>query len=170
MKPGHIYDWASIFLSGDVILISVSLKTTKSKILGATCIFLAVVIGILLFIFGGKGNETVSEAVSRYVIDNDSRRSFLASKGIETGDEPESVKDILFPDEFDEILSEYNELQQKSGFDIEPYLGKTVKKYVYKVTNYENEKEVYASLYVYNDTVIAADISSYTDSWQKGID
>ncbi len=170
MKPGHIFDWASIFLSGDVILITASLKTTKSKVLGTVSIILAIIIGVLLFCFNGNGDKTASETISRHVIDNDSRKTYLASKGIKTANEPDSVTEILIPNEFDDILNGYNELQLKSGLDISPFLGKTVKKYVYKVTNYENEDEIYATLYVYNDTVIAEDISSYKDSWQRSID
>ncbi len=170
MKPGHIYDWASIFLSGDGILIAASLKTTKSRILGTVSIILAIIIGTLLFCFGGNSDKNASETISRHVTDNDSRKTYLASKGLKTADEPDSVTDILIPDEFDEVLNGYNELQLESGFDISPYLGKTVKKYVYKVTNYEDGDEIYAALYVYNDTVIAADISSYKDSWQRSID
>ncbi len=92
---------------------------------------------------------------------------YIASKGFKTAGEPSSVEEILLPEEFDEILSEYNEIQKKSGFDISPYLGKNVKKYVYPV---EGEPETYATLYIYENTIIAADISSYTEGWQRAID
>ena len=158
------------FIERDDILVTATVKTTKTKAIGVISIVLAAVIGVILFCFGGKGGDEIEEAVSRHVTDNDSRRSFMESMGWETEDEPESVSEIFIPDEFDEILEKYNEIQIQSGFDLSPYLGKTVKKYVYKVMNYGDEDEIYAALYVYNDTVIAADISSYKDSWQRSID
>ncbi len=151
-------------------MITASVKTTKMKVLGTLCVILAVIIAIILFFFGGKGPETSEETVSRHVTDNLSRRDFIASKGWETEEEPSSIIEISLPAEFDDVLTKYNELQLSSGMDLTPYLGKTVTQYSYKVTNCSESDEVYATLYVYNGTVIAADIASKTDSWQRSID
>ena len=67
----------------------------------------------------------------------------------------------------DEIFLEYNELQKKSGFDLSSYHGKTVKKYVYPVLE---EEETFVTLYIYDDRIISADISSHTEGWQRPID
>ena len=61
---------------------------------------------------------------------------------------PFGVKDILLPEKPDEILSEYNELIKKSGFDLSPYYGKTVKKYVYPVAEKE---ETFVTLFVFEE-------------------
>ena len=41
------------------------------------------------------------------------RMEYIASKGFKTAGEPSSVEEILLPEEFDEILSEYNETYDK---------------------------------------------------------
>ena len=127
---------------------------------------LAAIIAAILF-FGAKGTSDAAESVSRRVLDNNERREYLASKGFETADEPSSVEEVLLPAEMDEVLSEYNEIQLSSGFDLSPYLGKTVKKYVYPI---EGEAETFATLYIYNERIIAADIASHTEGWQKAVD
>ncbi|MGN0628151.1 MAG: DUF4830 domain-containing protein [Oscillospiraceae bacterium] len=153
-----------------IFLITASVKTTKMKVMGALCVILAVIIALILFFFGGNGPEPSEEAVSRHVTDNSSRRDFIASMGWKTAEEPSSVVEVQLPAEFDEVLTKYNELQLASGMDLTPYLGKTVTKYSYKVENFPGSGEVYATLYVYDGTVIAADIASHTDSWQRSID
>lgn len=150
-------------------MLTASVKTTKTKIIGTLCVILAVFIAAILFFFGGKGPEPSQEAVSRHVTDNESRREFIASKW-ETEKEPSLVAEVQLPAEFDEVLTEYNKLQLASGMDITPYLGKTVTKYSYEVTNCSESNEVYATLYVRDKTVVAADIASHGDSWQRSID
>ena len=54
-------------------MITASFKTTRMRILGGACIALAVIIGIILFVFGGREEQTAQEAVSRRVTDNKSR-------------------------------------------------------------------------------------------------
>lgn len=151
-------------------MLTASVKTTKTKVLGTLCVILAVIIALILFFFGGNAPEASSEAVSRHVTDNLSRREFIASRGWETEEEPSSVAEVSLPQEFDDVLTGYNELQLASGMDLTPYLGKTVMKYSYRVTNFPGSGEVYATLYVYDGTVVAADIASHTDYWQKSID
>ena len=147
-------------------MLTASIKTTRTKILGTVCIVLAVIIAAILF-FAGENGENAAESISLRVTNNRERTEYIASKGLKTAEEPSLVEEVLLPEEFDEILSEYNELQKKSGFDISPYLGKKVKKYVYPV---EGETETYATLYVYENTIIAADIASHTEGRQRTID
>lgn len=151
-------------------MIMASFKTTRMRILGGACIALAVIIGIILFVFGGREEQTAQEAVSRRVTDNKSRTEFISSFGWETEEEPCSVGETVIPQEFDEVLTKYNELQKAAGMDLTPYLGKTVKKYSYAVKNYPGGGEAFATLYVYEGTVIAADVSSHTGGGQSSID
>lgn len=147
-------------------MITASVKTSRTKIIGILCIILAVIIAVILF-FGGNAAGDTAESVSRRVTDNEQRREYLASKGLETAGEPSSVEDIVLPAEMDEVLSEYNEMQKTAGFDLSPYLGKTVKKYVYPLSR---EPETFATLYIYDNRIIAADIASHTEGWQKAVD
>ena len=111
--------------------------------------------------------ENAAESISLRVTNNGERMEYIASKGFKTALEPSAVDEVVLPKEMDEVLSEYNEIQLESGFDISPYLGKTVKRYVYPI---EGREEVFATLYVYEDKIIAADIASHKGGWQRAID
>ena len=154
-----------ISFRGDFML-TVSVKTTRTKIIGTLCVILASIIALILF-FGTKDTGEAAESISRHVKDNDERISYLASKGLKTVLEPSAVDEVMLPEEMDDVLSEYNQIQLGSGFDLSPYLGKTVKRYVYPI---EGREEVFATLYVYEDKIIAADIASHTEGWQRAID
>ena len=147
-------------------MITASVKTTKTKIMGTACIILAGIIALILF-FGNESGLNAAESVSRHVSDNGTRIEYMAQKGLKTAEEPSAVEDILLPEEMDEVLKAYNEIQKKSGFDISPYLGKTVKKYVYPVLEVE---ETFVTLYVFEEKIIAADVSSHLEGWQRPID
>ena len=147
-------------------MLTASVKTTKTKLLGTICVILAVVIAIILFFCGENGGKA-AESISRRVTNNEERIEYIASKGVKTAGEPFSVEEVLLPEEPDEILLQYNETQKNSGFDLSPYYGKTVKKYVYPV---DNETETFVTLYVFEEKIIAADIASHTEGWQRPID
>lgn len=134
--------------------------------MGTVCVILAVIIALILF-FGGKNAPEAEKSLSRHVTDNKARTQYIASKGFETTGEPCLVEDVLLPEKPDEILSEYNEIQKKSGFDLSPYYGKTVKKYVYALAEAE---ETFITLYVSDEIIIAGDIASHTEGWQRPID
>ncbi len=146
-------------------MITASIKTTRTKIIGTLCIILAAIIAAILF-FGGSKAPDAAESLSKRVTNNEERKEYLALKGIETAAEPSSVEEIILPED-DEVFAKYCEMQKTAGFDLFPYLGKPVTRYIYRV---EGEEEVYAALYVYDGTVIAADIASHTEGWQKAVD
>ena len=147
-------------------MLTASVKTTKTKILGTACVILAVIIAAILF-FGEKTSGKAAESISLHVANNEKRIEYISSKGFKTAEEPSSVEEILLPEEPDEILSEYNDIQKKSGFDLSPYYGKTVMKYVYPVLE---EEETFVTLYVFSEKIIGADVSSHTEGWQRPID
>ena len=110
-----------------IFLLTASVKTTKTKMIGTLCVILALIIAVILF-FGGNGSSEAAESISRRASDNKERLDYLTAKGFEAASEPSAVEEVLLPEEMDEILSEYNEIQLESGFDLSPYLGKKVKK------------------------------------------
>lgn len=134
--------------------------------MGTICVILALIIALILF-FGGKNSPEAEESLSRRVADNKARIEYIASKGFKTVGEPCSIENVLLPEKPDEILSEYNEMQKKSGFDLSPYYGKTVKKYVYALTEAE---ETFITLYIHDEMIIGGDVASHTEGWQRPID
>ena len=147
-------------------MITASVKTTKTKLLGTVCVILAAVIATILF-FGEKTAGKAAESISLHVASNEERIGYIASKGFKTAEEPSSVEEIVLPEKPDEILLEYNDIQKKSGFDLSPYYGKTVMKYVYPLLE---ETETFVTIYVFAEKIIAADVASHTEGWQRPID
>ena len=70
------------------------------------------------------------------------------------------MKEVLIPDEFDEVFERYNKIQKEAGMDLSPYHGKRVKCWTYRVLNIPDQGEVMANLYVYKNKIIGGDISS----------
>lgn len=96
--------------------------------------------------------------VSTKVTSAEERATFLKNLGYEIEAEPLEVREVRIPDEPDDVLKQYNELQKQTGWDLEPYLGKRIKLYTYRVLNGETE-DTRAYLCVYRNTVIAGHVA-----------
>ena len=144
-----------------------SVRAGTLKFFGAVLLALSLLATLLVLAEPGVtavgGTEDAEEAVSYSGIKTDADRvAFLASFGWEVGSEaPTATVSFPLPEEFDRVMSAYNELQRAQGLDLSRYKGKTVTRYTYEVTNYAGyEGKVYANLIMYKNKVIAADITS----------
>lgn len=112
-------------------------------------------------------------AAKKDVIERDAKNriSYLCNYGWEVSAESEQKKSVTVPSEFNNVYAEYNALQKKQGFDLEPFKGKTAEQYTYEVTNYPNEPEgVFLHILVYNGKVIGGDVCSLKpDGFMVGI-
>ena len=128
-------------------------------------VILAVIAGIILalvLLLGGDAEPTSAKTVSG----NDARVQFLKDKGWEVSNSPKESGQVRIPKDSSQVYDRYNALQKSQGYDLTPYAGKTVMRYVYKVNNYPGATEpVYATLLVYKNQVIGGDI---TDTSAKG--
>ena len=89
------------------------------------------------------------------------RRDFLKQFGYTVEETAVETVEVQIPREFDKVFAAYNALQKKEGLDLGRYKGKTVTRYTYKVVGYEGYADtVYASVLVYKNKVIAADVCS----------
>ncbi len=86
--------------------------------------------------------------------------NFLSQFGYEIDPTPVEVYEIKIPEEFNSVYEEYNELQRAQGLNLKRYLGNDATAYVYRITNYEWEGEVFATLFIRNNRIIAGDICS----------
>ena len=136
-------------------------KVSKGKI--ALCLVAAVVLLILVLklVSGGENTTTVEsgQPVPTDISSNEDRIAYLAACGYTAEPEPVQTQEVSIPKEFNEVFTRYNELQQSQGFDLTPYAGKRAKRYVYRITDHPSGSEVLATLVIYQDTVIAADLS-----------
>lgn len=103
--------------------------------------------------------------VSLFSIDNSTNQmivEYIEGLGWEINHTPSEISHLTLPKEFDVVYETYNSVQINSGFDMSPYKGKGVSRYSYKVLNHikSEETEVIASVFVYENQIIAGDICS----------
>lgn len=124
----------------------------------------SVLIGILLIAIGVLGIMYFmpkEEPMQKQVVkEDDDAVAFFRSYGYEIEVPPVEIKEMVFPKEMDKVYERYNNLQKESGYDITPYLGKTVVRKTYIITNYfeDHRIRVVGNLFLYQDQVIAGDI------------
>jgi len=126
----------------------------------------AVSVAILATVIGILPSVTVAADVANVSTDykNISSESdmvnFLSLIGYEA--EPKAVKvfEMNIPEEFNSVYEKYNEIQRAQGLNLKRYLGKSVTVYVFKITNYEYDGEVLATMFIRNNRIIAGDICS----------
>ncbi len=146
-----------------------SFKTSKKQILSMlVCVLVLIAVLIIAIVWpSGGAAETLSPMVGK---DDQQRIAFLTDLGYTVDSESPTVREVLIPDEFDEVFQQYNELQKDAGMDLEPYHGKRVKCWTYKILNIPGGEEVHANIYVYKDKIIGGDISSTAlDGFMHGL-
>lgn len=118
----------------------------------------AVTLAILLLIvlFGSGTRQTSATPAS----DNDARVKFLTDFGWDVAASPVESSQVRIPDQSGQVFERYNALQQSQGYDLSSYAGKTVMRYVYKISNYPDAIDpVYATVLVCKNKIIGGDIT-----------
>lgn len=146
-------------------------KVNKKKLLTGIIFILAIIILIVLITTMTKG-ASQEAALTSVVKTNEERTSFLTGLGWEVSDEPIDEQVITIPAEFDDVYTEYNELQISQGFDLTEYAGLEATRYTYEVKNYPNTTDrVVADIIVYRNKIIAGDIQSTAlDGFMTGLE
>ena len=104
------------------------------------------------------------------VTTREGRVEYLAAQGWTVDAQTETEQEITLPRELDGVLSDYNDLQRRQGFDLRPYSGLGCTVYSYVVTNYETGEPVLCTLYLYKNRIIAGDVhSAAMDGFMHGI-
>ncbi len=85
---------------------------------------------------------------------------FLSQFGHEVEPQPINVYKMDIPEEFNSVYEKYNEIQRAQGLNLKRYVNKSCTAYVFKVTNFDYEGEVFATLLIKNGRVIAGDVCS----------
>ena len=139
-------------------------KIDLKKILILAGAVVAVIIALVLLL-GGRGDaaDTAAPALSG----NDARVEFLKGFGWEVAASPVESGQVRIPQDQSDVFDRYNALQKSQGYDLTQYAGKTVMRYVYKITNYPGATDpVHATILVYKNQIIGGDI---TDTSASGI-
>lgn len=127
---------------------------------GLGALALVCVLG-LFWAFSGP-SAAAGQAVSpKGVKTEEDRLAYLGAYGWLVKEEPLAVEELAIPEEFGPEYTDYLALQSQQGFDLSRYAGKTVKRYTYEILNYPTgETGVQASLLMYKNTVVGADVLS----------
>ena len=134
-------------------------KVNFRKILVALVAIAGITVALILLLGGGK-DAPAAETAAGAVSNNDARVEFLESFGWDVNASPSHSSQVLIPQESTQVFDRYNDLQKSQGYDLDPFAGKTVMRYVYKVNNYPGATEpVFATLLVYQNQVIGGDIT-----------
>lgn len=98
----------------------------------------------------------MTSSIGNKILTNEDRVELINSLGYTVL--PESVEDkqIIIPNEFNDVYSKYNELQQKSGFDLKNFSGLKANVYKYKVDG----KDLYVNIILCDGVLIGGDVSS----------
>lgn len=118
-----------------------SIRASSIKFFGILALTLAVLIGIML------SGETVfasasGEAKLSGIRNEEDRIALLETFGIKVEGEPE-IKEFILPENFDRVMTGYNELQRSQGLDLTKYAKKRVARYTYKISNWSEISEEY---------------------------
>ncbi len=132
-------------------------KVDKKKIILVLLGLVALVLA-LTALFGGSEEAPAPQPTAS---DNDFRVQFLSGHGWTVHASPKESGQVRIPENQSQAYERYNALQKSQGYDLSPYAGKTVMRYVYSVTNYEGATDpVYATLLVYKNQIIGGDITN----------
>ena len=102
-------------------------KLSKPKLISAAVILIAV-IAALVMAFTGKKDPAAS--LPKGNTDSE-RAAYLATFGWSIDAIPKETQTVTIPDARDnKVFARYNDLQKDQGFDLLPYAGKEVTRYV----------------------------------------
>lgn len=141
------------------------LKLTKTRL--AFLIFLAAAaLALLVYARGSRGVMSLPYRVGT----PEGRQAYLRALGWEAAPETETIEERTLPEAFDAVLSAYNELQRQQGFDLTPYLGKTVTVVTCEGAAPEEGTPVLLTLWICDGVVIAGDAhTTALDGWMAPI-
>lgn len=91
---------------------------------------------------------------------NEERVTFIEQFGYNINKEPCEIVDVVIPEEFDSVYTEYNDIQREQGLNLKKYKGKTVTRYTYNVNDYPGYEggDVIVNLLIYKSKIIGGDV------------
>ena len=88
---------------------------------------------------------------------NAERVDYMNSLGCNVEETAVSFKKTVIPKSFGSVYKNYNSLQRKAGFDLEPYRGREALVYTYRLTDVQGTA---VNLIVVDGCIVGGDISS----------
>lgn len=122
-------------------------------------IILAAVAVFAVFALTKAKNEADSD-IKFTMSTNTERIEFLNTQGWIVKPDPISKENVTIPSEWNDVYSEYAELQRSQGFDLEDHKGKEAQLISYMVLNYPGHTEnVLANMLIVDNRLIGGEIT-----------
>lgn len=139
-------------------------KLKKSIITAGIVVAISICLVLILSCPGNIQSNNVSAGTSLTATSEEDILRFISHYGWEVDSQPAEVRDVIIPEAFDEVYSNYNEIQLEQGFNLEKYAGQRVKRWTYIVRNYPDtapeDDYIRINILVSDDTVIGGDVCS----------
>lgn len=148
------------------MLFVVSVSSKKFKKIGIVVVAVMLVMGVVSIYscFSYTKNSINKSTATNNVVEGTSGiLDFISSFGWEVINEPDDVREVIIPVEFDDVYKNYNEIQISQGYDLEKYAGERVKKWSFTITNYPEYEEcdyIKINILVFEGKVIGGDVCS----------
>ena len=150
----------------------ITAKFNKRKVIAALIALVVIAAVIIILVSGGSGGtDAPAASLSAVVKNNEQRVAYLESFGWKVSSEPIDQQDIIIPKEFNDVYTQYNEIQKEQGFNLLEYGGLEAVRYTYQITNHPTEDgTVVADIIVYRNQIIAGDIQCLSsDGFMAGL-
>ncbi|MBE6655851.1 MAG: DUF4830 domain-containing protein [Ruminococcaceae bacterium] len=136
-----------------------AVKATTLRFVGILVLSVTVLVGMTVFYTAEE--PVLSGTDVRYdgMYTETDRRDFLSSLGYKATGDAKSTVEYTLPPTLDAVLLGYNQLQREQGFDLEKYTGKTLTRYTYELASEDGKEKEYATLLVYRDRIVGADLT-----------
>ena len=133
-------------------------KTVKMNSILKTLVTVLIIAAVIFTVIYAVNRLIKPSAIT---LETESERlEFLRSLGWETSEEAINCREVVIPEEWNEVYTKYNELQLAQGFDLSKHKGKAAKIYSYTILNYDGKPEnIVANLVICDGRLIGADVS-----------
>ena len=147
-----------------MFVVSLSSKKFKKVSLPLLCFVFAVSAVVLFRCFSTTDKEPSEvKSVGKNITDSSQILTFISTFGWEVDEEPDEVREVIIPAEFDDVYNNYNAIQLKQGYDLQKYAGERVKRWTYTIKNYPeyvDQECIKINVLVYKGEVIGGDVCS----------
>ena len=98
-------------------------RLKKSVFIGSIVVALSIGFVLLLQFLGNAQQMQTGIEISRSAGSENDILAFISNYNWQVDDEPVEVRDVIIPEIFDDVYSNYNKIQIEQGFDLEKYAG-----------------------------------------------
>ena len=133
--------------------------TAKVNRLRRALLLIVLLLAAAAAVFALYRRDGTADGTHPQAATNEERTAYLASLGWEVESEPVESLRLTLPETLEEPYLSYNDLQRRQGFDLTPFLGKTLERFAYRVCNYPGYPDgCQIDLYVHNGKIVAGDV------------